>query len=140
MTLSTELPRFLHMIGEAFMREPLSRQAKAYQAERRQQLVSLRAFEGEVVRLRSLLREKKISIWAIDKSFREWCSYSDAHYYVNMEARYRRLRFDDDADRVAKMAKSGSKKTTVTEDVNGNITSETIATGSTVSNAVEFDF
>lgn len=140
MTLQTALPRFLNLLGEAFQREPLSRQAQAYQAERRQQLAILRTFEGEVVRLRTLLREKKISIWAIEQSFREWCSYSDAHYYINMEARYRKLRFDDDADRVAKMAKSGSKKTTVTEDENGNITSETVATGSTVSNAVELEF
>ena len=140
MTLQTALPRFLNLLGEAFQREPLSRQAQAYQAERRQHLTSLRTFEGEVVRLRTLLREKKLSIWAIDQSLREWCSYSDAHYYVNMEARYRRLRFDNDADRVAKMAKSGSKKTTVIEDENGNITSETVATGSTVSNAVELEF
>ena len=140
MTLSNAIPRFLHMLGEAMLQPPLSTKVSEYQTERAQLLSNLRDFENEVLRLRRLLKSGQISFYAIDQNFREWCAYSDSHYYLNMEFRYRRLRFDDDADRVAQMSKHGQKKTTVTTDENGNIVSETVATGSTVGNAVELEF
>ena len=138
--LQISIPRILHQIGEAFLKEPLSKQMPAYQSERAQLLQVLNTFENEVLRLRQLHKKGDISVWAIAPNLREWVLYSDAHYYKNMAARYRIKRFDADADRVEAMSKHGSKRTTVTEDANGNIVSETVASGATVSNAVQVEF
>ena len=138
--MTLQFPRILDALAQAFLKEPLSRQMPVYQQERASHLAGLKAQESAILKLRAQHKAKAIDIWTIQANLRDWVTYSDAHYYTNMAALYRRYRFDKDAERVEQMAKSGSKTTTVTEDENGNIVSETVATGKTVGNAVELEF
>lgn len=138
--MTLQIPRILDALAQMLLKEPLSRQMPVYQQERASLLASLRAQESAILKLRSQHKAKAIDLWTIQASLRDWVTYSDAHYFLNMAALYRRYRFDNEAKRVELMATAGSKKTTVTEDENGNIVSETVATGSTVGNAVELEF
>jgi hypothetical protein len=139
MTLQTALPRFLHLIGESLLKAPLSRQMSAFQRERAQLLATLNLFENEVLRLRFLYKKGELALWTVEPSLREWVTFSDAHYFKSMAARYRVRRFDADADRVEGMSKHGQKKTKEVFGEDGNLTgTETVTDGKdAISNAIE---
>jgi hypothetical protein len=139
MTIQTTIPRLLHLIGESLLKAPLSRQMSAFQRERAELLATMNKVENEILKLRYQYKRGELELWTVEPSLREWVTFSDAHYFKNMAARYRIRRFDADADRVEDMAKHGQKKTKEVFGEDGNLTgTETVTDGKgAISNAIE---